>query len=136
MATFRVGTVFETNTGLYFIEVYYLEDSTKPFVISKPIYRSHDQAAEDAFRIFREGLSDQPQKAAPMTKYRNTLNEINGYKLVEVVKVDAEENITIIGYAILDPDGNELSQFSTYKQALEELEQHTNDSKPSSPRPF
>ena len=64
MATFRVESVLDPKSGLYFVEVYYPDSSATPFVMSKPIYQSHDQAAEDALRIFREGLPDQPSKAS------------------------------------------------------------------------
>ena len=71
-----------------------------------------------------------------MTKYGKTLKEKNGYKLVEIVKVDANGSITIIGYAILHPDGKEISKFSTYHDALDELERLTDDNTPPSPKPF
>jgi len=63
MATFRVESVLDPQSGLYFVEVYYPDSASTPFVISKPIYQSHDQAAEDALRIFREGFPDQPLQA-------------------------------------------------------------------------
>ncbi len=137
MATFRVETVFDAKTGLYFVEVYYPDSSANPFVVSKPIYQSHEQAAEDAIRIFRKGLPDQPLRAASMTKYGKTIQEKNGFKLVEVVHVEADGSITIVGYAILDPEGSEIGHFPTIEKALEEFKRLTEDyTSPPPPPPF
>lgn len=64
MATFRIESVFDPNSGFFYVEVYYPDSSTTPFAVSKPVYQSHEQAAEDSLRIFREGLPDQPVKLA------------------------------------------------------------------------
>lgn len=59
MANFRVETVIDKSTGLYFVEVY--EDgSAEPLVVGKPIYASHEHAMADAVAIFKRAMPEQP----------------------------------------------------------------------------
>lgn len=70
-----------------------------------------------------------------MKKYGKTIQEKNGFKLVEVAHVEADGSVTIVGYAILDPKGNEIGHFSTLEEALEEFKRLTEDytSRPRGP---
>ncbi len=59
MAQFRVETVLDNNTNLYFIEVYQ-EGSAEPLTVGQPIYSSHEHAMADAVEIFKTAMPDQP----------------------------------------------------------------------------
>lgn len=59
MAKFRIESVLDPKTGLYFVEVYQEEKKT-PLVVGKPIYMSHEHAMAESIEIFKKGLPDQP----------------------------------------------------------------------------
>jgi len=42
MANFRVETAFDLETCMFRVELYYPDDSAVPFVVSRPIYPSHE----------------------------------------------------------------------------------------------
>lgn len=60
MAQFRIESVFDSFTGKYRVEVYYPSDAATPFVVSNPIYTSHDHAMADSVEIFKAGFPEQP----------------------------------------------------------------------------
>jgi len=68
-----------------------------------------------------------------VTKYGKTLQEKNGLKLVEVVNVEADESVSVLGYAILDPEGNEISRFPALEGVVEAFEELTDDYPPPKP---
>lgn len=51
---FRCETVKDPKTEKIFLEVYYPKDAETPFVTTDPVYFTHEQAEEDALRIFKE----------------------------------------------------------------------------------
>ena len=53
MANFRLETVRDSRTGLYFSELYYPNDAEKPFASSQPIYGSHEDAMSDSVRMLK-----------------------------------------------------------------------------------
>lgn len=59
MAQFRIESVFDSNTGRYFVEVYH-EGGDVPLVVGNPIYLSHEHAMADAVEIFKTAMPDQP----------------------------------------------------------------------------
>jgi hypothetical protein len=59
MAKFRIETVFDSNAGRYFVEVYQEGEET-PLVVGKPIYMSHEHAMADSIEIFKSAMPDQP----------------------------------------------------------------------------
>jgi len=59
MAKFRVETVLDKNTGLYFVEVYQ-EGQDEPLVVGNPIYFSHEHAMADSIEIFKQSMPNQP----------------------------------------------------------------------------
>lgn len=68
-----------------------------------------------------------------MTKYGKILREKNGFKLMEVMNVEADGSVSVVGYAILDPEGNEISRLATLEEVVEAFEVLTDDYTP--PRP-
>ena len=65
MALFRVETILDPASGLYRVEVYYPESATQPFVNTKPVFRSHEEAAQHAVYTFKRAFPDQPVTAKP-----------------------------------------------------------------------
>ncbi|TWB61683.1 hypothetical protein FBZ98_1011028 [Rhizobium sp. ERR 922] len=61
-ATFRIETVFDDKTGLYFAEVYSPGDAKEPFEKTKPIYASHESAEREVLEMFRKTFKGQPMK--------------------------------------------------------------------------
>lgn len=59
MAVFRIESVFDINTGLYFVEVYQGDDKD-PLFVGKPIYATHEHASADSIEIFKRAMPDQP----------------------------------------------------------------------------
>ena len=59
MAKFKIETVFDGNTGRYFVEVYQ-DGETVPLVVGKPIYISHEHAMADSVELFKKSLPDKP----------------------------------------------------------------------------
>lgn len=59
MAQFRLESVLDHKTGLYFVEVYQ-EGASTPLVVGNPIYRSHEHAMADAIEIFKSAIPEQP----------------------------------------------------------------------------
>ena len=68
-----------------------------------------------------------------MRSYGNTLFAENGFSLVEVVEMDVAGSQVVVGYAILDPDGDEISFLKSYDDAVAEIRRilEDNDSTPS-----
>lgn len=64
MARFRVETVQDPQTGLFRAELYFPEDASVPKAVTKPIYVSHEHAAEEVIEMFRSGFPDQPITAS------------------------------------------------------------------------
>jgi hypothetical protein len=70
-----------------------------------------------------------------MRKYGGVAREKNGYSVVEVYEEDSSGNQTLIGYAVLDPDGGEVGFFGNLDDAMDELDRVANGPapKPSTP---
>jgi hypothetical protein len=68
-----------------------------------------------------------------MTKHGNTIQEKNGFQLVELVNMEADGRVTIVGYAILDSEGNEMSRFLSWEEAIAAFAELTDDSAPPPP---
>ena len=62
MAKFRAESVLDKNTGNYYIELYYPDDSSEPIVTTEAIYPSHEIAEQETLRLIQEALPDQPVK--------------------------------------------------------------------------
>ena len=62
MAKFRAETVLDTNSGKYYIELYYPDDAAEPMVTTDAIYPSHEVAEQETIRLIQEALPDQPVK--------------------------------------------------------------------------
>ncbi len=59
MAQFRVESVLDNDTGLYYVEIYQ-ETKDKPFAVGKPIYSCHEHAMADSVEILKTALPNQP----------------------------------------------------------------------------
>lgn len=68
-----------------------------------------------------------------MTKHGNTIQKKNGFKLVQIVSIEADGSVSIVGYAILDPKGNEISRFPSQEEVVVAFEELTDDSTPPPP---
>ena len=66
-----------------------------------------------------------------MRTYGKSRVEENGFSVVEVLETNAAGVSVLIGYAILDPDGNEMGFFGSIDDALSEFQRITDDNKPS-----
>jgi hypothetical protein len=62
MAKFRAESVLDKNTGKYYIELYYPDDSSEPLVTTEAIYSSHEIAEQETIRMIQEALPNQPVK--------------------------------------------------------------------------
>ena len=56
MAHFRVEAVLDNTTKLYSLEAYYPAEVTKPFVRTKPRFRTEEQAFEHFKRKCSRGI--------------------------------------------------------------------------------
>ncbi|MBF0097487.1 MAG: hypothetical protein HQM04_17785 [Magnetococcales bacterium] len=54
MAIFRAEIVFDNMKGKYYVEMFYPENATRPFVTSDSIYESEEEAQNDV--ILKIGL--------------------------------------------------------------------------------
>lgn len=70
-----------------------------------------------------------------MTKHGKTISAKNGFKLIEIEQIASDGSISIIGYAIIGPNGIEVSHFSSIEEALEKFKELTDVTPPSSPPP-
>lgn len=64
MAKFRLESVFDHASGLYYVEVYYPDDAGEPLVTTDPRYQSHEEAEVDSIRIFQDAFKNQPVEAS------------------------------------------------------------------------
>lgn len=60
MARFRVESVLDPQTGLYFNELYYPHDSEVPMTTSPPIYHSFESAELGVVEILKKAMPEQP----------------------------------------------------------------------------
>jgi hypothetical protein len=51
VAQFRAETIFDQKTGLYYVEVYYPDNATKPLATTDPIYPTPELAEEDVLEM-------------------------------------------------------------------------------------
>jgi hypothetical protein len=64
VAQFRAETIFDQKTGLYYVEVYYPDNATKPLATTDPIYPTPELAEEDVLEMMRTAF----QQPAKVTK--------------------------------------------------------------------
>ena len=64
MANFRVESVLDRSSGLYYVEVFYPDTATEPIVSSEPIYPSHEAAEADSLKTFCEAFKGKPISAS------------------------------------------------------------------------
>lgn len=62
-----------------------------------------------------------------MRTYSAPLVEQNGFSLVEVWDTDAAGASVLVGYTILDSEGNPVAPIGSYDDALAEFDRLTND---------
>lgn len=60
MANFRVETVFDPNTKLYFAELYYPSDAKRPLAATQPVYPSHEEAIQDSVNMMKSAFPTKP----------------------------------------------------------------------------
>lgn len=54
MAHFRVETVFDPEAARFYAELYYPDDSAEPYARTRPIFPSHEAAADFAIESFKK----------------------------------------------------------------------------------
>ncbi len=64
MAHFKVETVLDHASSLYYNELYYPAESKEPRTRTKPLYASIEQAQAEAKRITEAAFPDQPVQAS------------------------------------------------------------------------
>jgi len=57
---FRLETVLDKNTGMYYGEMYYPENATEPYVRSKAVFTSAEAAVQHTLDTFKKMFPDQP----------------------------------------------------------------------------
>jgi len=65
MAKFRLETVLDPASGLFYAEVYYPEDAATPFTKSEPRFTTHEQAAQHGVDTLKKAFPNKPIKATP-----------------------------------------------------------------------
>ena len=59
MAQFRLETVWDSNTGVFKIEIYYPNDAKEPMAVSPSVFRTHEEALPRAVDLLKEGIPNQ-----------------------------------------------------------------------------
>ena len=60
MARFRVESVRDVASGLYYNELFYPDDSVIPVASTRPIYRTLEDAERGAVELLKKALPEQP----------------------------------------------------------------------------